>query len=586
MDVENERELYEYISKAEKISTESFDKKIRIAILSSFTIKGLEDVFKVKCYENKILSKTYLSGYNQYQQEILNEESQLYKFKPDIIFIILDTRHILGDLFYSPYSITQNERKKIVDIKISEIKNMLFKLSESTESKIVFSNFTIPTYSPYGICESKEEYGIKQIVSEINNEIQDYFKNKNSVYIYDFNSFITKFGEKNVFDFNYYYSGDVKIAFNFLPHLAEELVGYIKPIVGLNRKCIVLDLDNTLWGGVIGEDGFNKIKLGQDAKGKAFIEFQKTLLALYQRGIILAINSKNNPEDALQVIKEHPDMVLKEEHFAIMKINWHDKVSNMKEISNELNIGLDSMVFFDDDPINREIMKQAIPEIQTVDLPKNPSAYVSVLQSMNDFHVLKITDEDKKRGKMYFQQRKRKEFKNEATNLDEYLENMNISINIKKGDKFTIPRISQLTLKTNQFNLTTNRYQEKDLIQICKNQKMIVGCIQVEDKFGDNGITGAFIIEKKSIKEWKIDSFLLSCRVMGRDVEKAMLSHIIEIAKNENIEKIIGEFIPTKKNKPCENFLIDCGFEKEGEAWSFLTKKEFKKPQHVHIVRE
>lgn len=285
----------------------------------------------------------------------------------------------------------------------------------------------------------------------------------------------SKFGENNVFDFNYYYSGDVKIAFNFLPYLAKELFGYIKPILGLNRKCVVLDLDNTLWGGVIGEDGFDKIKLGQDAKGKAFVEFQKTLLALYQRGIILAINSKNNPEDALQVIKEHPNMILKEEHFAAMRINWNDKVSNMKEISNELNIGLDSMVFFDDDPINREIMKQAIPEVQTIDLPKNPATYVSILHSMNDFHVLKITDEDKKRGKMYFQQRKRNEFKSEVTNLEEYLKNMKISINVKKGNKFTIPRISQLTLKTNQFNLTTNRYQEEELIN---NIKIIVELIK------------------------------------------------------------------------------------------------------------
>ncbi len=584
--METEHKLYEYVTKAKKISNEPFDKKINVAILSSFTIKGLEDIIKVKCHENKVSSKTYLAGYNQYQQEILNEKSQLYKFKPDIVFIILDTRHILGDLFYSPYNVTQNERKETIENKSNEIIRLILKLSKNTESKIIFSNFSIPTYSPYGIYEGKEEYGIKQMINDINNKIQDVFKNENSVYVYDFNSFITKFGEKNIFDFNYYYSGDVKIAFDFLPYLAEDLIGYIKPILGLNRKCIVLDLDNTLWGGVIGEDGFNKIKLGQDVKGKAFLEFQKVLLALHQRGIILAINSKNNPEDALQVIKEHPNMILKEEHFAAMRVNWNDKISNIKEISQELNIGLDSMVFFDDDPINREIMKQVIPEVHTVDLPKNPSTYVSILQDMNDFHVLKITDEDKKRGKMYFQQRERKEFKNEATNLEEYLDNMKISINIKKGDKFTIPRISQLTLKTNQFNLTTNRLQEEDLIEICKDEKMIVSCIQVKDKFGDNGITGAYIIEKNSTKEWKINSFLLSCRVMGRDIEKAMMSHIIELAKNENVEKIIGEFIPTKKNKPCENFLTDCGFEKEGKCWSFLTEREFKKPNHVRIKRE
>lgn len=584
--METERKLYEYISKAKKILDEPFNKKINVAILSSFTIKGLEDIIKVKCHENKVSSKTYLAGYNQYQQEILNEESGLHQFKPDIVFIILDTRHILGDLFNLPYDVTQDERKDAIENKSNEIIKLILKLSKNTESKIIFSNFNTPTYSPYGICEEKEEYGIKQMVYDINYKIQNMFKNENSVYVYDFNSFITKFGEKNVFDFNYYYSGDVKIAFDFLPHLAEDLIGYIKPILGLNRKCIVLDLDNTLWGGVIGEDGFNKIKLGEDVKGKAFLEFQKVLLALHQRGIILAINSKNNPEDALQMIKEHPNMILQEKHFAAMRINWNDKVSNIKEISQELNIGLDSMVFFDDDPINREIMKQAIPEVHTVDLPKNPSTYVSILQDMNDFHVLKITDEDKNRGKMYFQQRERKEFKNEATNLEEYLENMKISINIKKGDKFTIPRISQLTLKTNQFNLTTNRLQEEDLIEICKNEKMIVNCTQVEDKFGDSGIAGAYIIEKKSTKEWKINSFLLSCRVMGRDIEKAMMSHIIELAKNENVEKIIGEFIPTKKNKPCESFLIDCGFEKEVKGWSFLTKNEFKKPKYVRIKRE
>jgi FkbH-like protein len=276
-------------------------------------------------------------------------------------------------------------------------------------------------------------------------------------------------------------------------------------------------------------------------------------------------------------------MVLKKEHFASIKINWNDKVSNIKEISNELNFGLDNFVFIDDDPLNREFMKSSLPEVLTIDLPKDPSKYVRIIQEINEFNLLKITDEDKQRGIMYSQQRERKTHEDSSNNLEDFLKNMDLKITIKKADSFTIPRISQLILKTNQFNLTTKRYSFEEIQTMSTDPNFLMGCVQVEDKFGDNGITAAFIVEKNNSKEWIIDTFLLSCRVMGRQIEKSILSYIIKIAKENNVHKIFANFIPTKKNQPIENFLPDCGFKKEKDYWSISLIDSFKGPDFIKI---
>ena len=348
-----------------------------------------------------------------------------------------------------------------------------------------------------------------------------------------------------------------------------------------------MDLDNTLWGGIIGEDGFNGIKLSQnDPIGKAFIEFQKYLLSLHERGIILAVNSKNNLEDAIQVIKEHPNMVLREKHFSCLKINWNDKVINLQEIAQELNIGLDSILFMDDDQVNRDYVREALPEVLTIELPNDPSLYALKLTELNDFNVIKITGEDKKRGEMYLQQRRRTEFQKTTINFEEYLKKLNIKIHIKKADEFTIPRISQLILKTNQFNLTTKRYQEEDVIRFSQDEKKIVGCALIEDKFGDYGITGVFIVNKDNPEEWVIDTFLLSCRVIGRGIEEGILDYIINTSKKNNVKRLVGNFIPTKKNKPSESFLPNFGFKKENNCWVYSLKNYSKKPSHLLVLGE
>ena len=580
-----EKSLSEYISMSKNLKITNNDKNIKIAILSSFTLTGLDECLKVKCVESSITYKSYIAPYNQYNQEFFNQSSDFYKFEPDLTFLIIDIRSFFGENFYFPYNVSSEGRKSFVKNKISELENLIQQFNNNLNSKLIITNFNIPSYSPNGIIETKNEFSFHEMIEEINNALRNISKQNDSVYVYNFNNFISKFGEKNIFDYRQFYVGDIQIAFNFIPYLANDLMGYIKPFSSKNKKCIVLDLDNTLWGGIVGEDGFDGIELGHTSNGKAFVDFQKHLLSLWHQGIILTINSKNNYDDAMKVIQEHPNMILREKNFASIQINWNDKAQNLNQIASEINIGTNSMVFFDDDKINQERIKQEFPEVLTIELPKDSSQYSSILKEINDFNVLQRTDEDAKRGEMYAQQRERNELKQSISNIDDFLKQLNIQVKIKKSNEFLIPRISQLTLKTNQFNLTTKRYHEEEIREFTNNKNYEVGCAQVEDKFGDNGITGVYIVDKNE-KNWIIDTFLLSCRIMGRGIEDAILSQILKDAKQNGVEEVRAKFIPTEKNKPSENFLSDFGFKKQENFWIYKLNNDIKSPNHLKVEIE
>ena len=572
------------MKKSSVLEPQNYEKQIKVALLSSFTLKGLLETISVKCSNLNIGCNKFEGGYNQYSQEILDLDSNYHKFKADLTFLAIDTRTLLGELFFSPYEISDEERRIFIEKKVNEINNLIHACQLHSNSKIIIFNCKVPIYSPYGINETKQQYGLQEMICDFNNKLLKISLNNPSVFIYDFQGFISKFGDKNIFDYRQFFFGDIQIKFDYILELADELIRYVIPIMGLNRKCIVLDLDNTLWGGIIGEDNFSGIKLGTKYPGNAFVEFQNHLLALHNRGIILAINSKNNPEDALKVLREHPDMVLREKNFACIKINWKDKASNLREIAQEINIGLESLIFFDDDPINCEFIKKALPMVKTINLPKDPSFYSQILMDLSDFNLFQITKEDQLRGKMYYEEHQRDDLKKQVISLDEFLSELNIKIKIRDVNDFTIPRISQLTLKTNQFNLTTNRYQEEKIKEYKNSENFIVGSAEVQDKFGNNGITGSFIIKKIDSKIWEIDTFLLSCRVMGRKVEQALMSYIINKAKNESVEKVYAKYIPTQKNQPCSNFLNDFGFEKDNDNWVFFSEKPFKFPKNIELI--
>jgi FkbH-like protein len=354
-----------------------------------------------------------------------------------------------------------------------------------------------------------------------------------------------------------------------------------------------VDLDNTLWGGVIGEDGLEGITLGgNDAPGNAFYDFQLALDGLRRRGVLLAICSRNNPDDVWPVIDSHPHMVLRRNHFAASRVNWNDKASNIVEIARDLNLGLDSLVFLDDNPAERALLRQQVPDVLTVDLPADPAYYTDALLNLDVFESLGLTDEDRARGEMYLQAQTRREFEKAvvaSTDLMTHLESLGIAIKIEKATPFSIPRIAQLVNKTNQFNLTTRRYTEAQVRTMAEAAgDSVVYSVTVGDRFGDLGLTGVAIVHTNT-DSWVIDSFLLSCRVLGRGIEDALLAHIIGRAKASGVRVLHGHFIPTAKNAPARDFYAARGFDRlecaddEGAADVFVLPLDSAEPRTSHL---
>src|SRR3989344_1364164 len=343
----------DYLNMNKGIKRDSPMPEIKVAFLSNFTINGLPEILKVKSHQESILIDYYNAPYNQYIQEILNPASGLYKKEPDLIFLLLDVEPFLGEFFFFPYRYSVEQRKDFVNEKMKDIENLLTILQEHTKAKIVINDFLVPAYSSRGILESKQEYGLTESIHKINEQLRNICRNNNRLFTFPLNSFCAHQRSNPLAEPKIIYLTDMKISSDGLIDLASEYMSHIYPLASKSKKCLVLDLDNTLWGGVVGEDGLEALKLGPDKEGRPFLDFQKLLLDLFERGIILAINSKNNYEDAMEVIRNHRYMLLKEDHFACIKINWQDKATNMKEIAKELEIGLDSLVFLDDDSTNR-----------------------------------------------------------------------------------------------------------------------------------------------------------------------------------------------------------------------------------------
>lgn len=320
------------------------------------------------------------------------------------------------------------------------------------------------------------------------------------------------------------------------------------------KKCIVLDLDNTLWGGIVGEDGMENLHLSVKAPGNSFLAFQQALLDLYHRGVILAINSRNNFEDAMQVIRNHPNMLLKENHFAAHRINWEDKAKNIRELAQELNIGLDSMVFLDDDQTNRDLVRALVPEVDVPELPADPKLYTQFLNSLTYFPTQVVTNEDAMRGNLYTTERLRKEEEGQHASKEDFLKSLNLELQISKNDKENIPRLAQLTEKTNQFNVKKTPYTEEEVLAFIESDTHDVYHGQLVDRYGDYGIIVLAIIKKEE-KVWHIDTLLMSCRVFGRGVEDAFLSFLAEKAKSEGVEEIHVAFSKSEKNAPAEEFI-------------------------------
>lgn len=376
----------------------------------------------------------------------------------------------------------------------------------------------------------------------------------------DFSEYLAKYPQKDWMVWRFYFisqmifSPEVAAGFNYWFERRKAQIS------GQRKKCLILDLDNTLWGGVLGEEGIEGIKIGGDYPGNAFQYFQEGVIELGRRGIILAVCSKNNEADVIEAWRKNPFIKLTDRHLAAYRINWDNKADNIRAMAQELNIGLDSMVFVDDNPTERELIRQQLPMVAVPEFPKRPYGLMNLLQELVDnyFRAYQLTTEDLAKTEQYKANAQRLAAQHHFADLNDFIRSLEIEIDIIPADKFNIPRIAQMTQKTNQFNLTTHRYTEADIVTFVERGEMIY-CISVRDKFGDNGITGAIIITKDKEKA-EIDTLLLSCRILGKGIETAFVKAILNGLACKGIETVSAKYIPTAKNNQVSDFYDKIGF--------------------------
>jgi len=578
-------EYSQYLSEANKLKRAVLSgsrKTIKTALLRSFTIDQLEPIFKVQAFQNQFFIDLFLGGFNQFAREILDPASELYAFSPEVVILAVRLEEIypaLSDDYQSLFSKGAEVLRQV----IAQMEEMITILKKRLNCIVLAHNFLAPSDNGCGLLDTQHPYGAVNLIRRINLALVESANKFSGVYLIDIENLAGKIGKKNIEDRKMWYLAGNPYKISFYELLAREYIKYLSAIYGFSKKCLVVDLDNTLWGGLAGEDGIAGIVLNDAYPGRCYKDFQRELLKLNKRGILLAVNSKNNFADALEIINRHPDMALREENFVCLKINWENKARNLRDIAAELNIGLDSMVFIDDSLAECELIRQKLPEVTVVHLPENPLRYVNLLKELNLFETLTITAESVRKTEMYKAELRRKQTEVKAESLDEYYRSLAMTVTIREVNEFLVPRMAELTQKTNQFNLTTKRYTQEEIKRLMRDPAYLLYAMQVADKFGDYGTVGLCIIEQINGGEWFIDTFLLSCRVMNRTVENAFMAFIFEKARANKVRRLVGVYLPTKKNAPVEHFFEQSGFLKETDRYIFnVNQGVLKYPEYIN----
>lgn len=444
------------------------------------------------------------------------------------------------------------------DVLAAEINGYVQKLNfvlQQIDSKKMFVAFTMDIL--YAVPFTDDDYQLQNAVADYNKALFAIEAEHSNVKVIDITEFNRNYSKTELFDWKFYFISQMGMNPKLHKDFKAWFVKKLNSIAMKRKKCLVLDLDNTLWGGVLGEEGIEGIKIGGDYPGKAFLYWQEALLNLSKDGVILTVCSKNNEADVLEAWEKNPFILLKKEQFAAYRINWVDKATNIKDLATELNIGLDSFVFIDDNPTERELIKQMLPNVAVPDFPEQPYELPVFFQHIVEdyFKVYSVTDEDKKKNAQYKANAQRAQAQSAFTDFGAFLESLNIQITVETANEFNIQRIAQMTQKTNQFNLTTHRYTDADVRGFVENGWKI-WCIGVADKFGDNGITGAFMVKPNG----EVDTFLLSCRILGKGIEIAFVKKIFILLDEVGVNELKAQYLPTAKNAQVKDFWEKVGF--------------------------
>ena len=407
----------------------------------------------------------------------------------------------------------------------------------------------------YSMPFTDDDFRLKEAVGKYNAGLFSASLTHRNLKIVDIEEFAQKYPVDELMDWKFYFLSQMGLNPRLSVAFQQWFAKKLEEIALKRKKCLVLDLDNTLWGGVLGEDGPDGIKIGGDYPGKAFQRFQEGLLELSKNGVILAICSKNNEQDVLELWEKNPYLVLRKEHFAAYRINWQDKATNLEELAEELNLGLDSFVFVDDNPVERTLIKQLLPMVSVPDFPTQPYDLPVFFKNLveEEFKVYSVTEEDKVKTAQYKANAQRSNLRKSFADFTEFLESLDMRLTISAANEYNIPRSAQMTQKTNQFNLTTKRYTDAE-VRAMIGKGCQVYCLSVADRFGDNGITGCIMVDGN-----EVDSFLLSCRILGKGIETAFIKKVFQILRQQGVDELKASYVPTPKNGQVKDFYEKMG---------------------------
>lgn len=553
---------------------------VKLAILGDNATQLMNIALKGYGYQLKTDLNIYESDYNQIEQEVFNFESGLYSFEPDFVLIFHSVERMNEKFYKSDYEQRETFFQNELDT-YSEIVNII---SEKLSAKIIFLNFPVIVDSVFGHFANKTKESFTYQLRKINLSLSELSQKNGNVFICDIEGLQSRYGLQTRKDNKIFIKADMAFSLDMLPLLAKHILDIILSIKGNKlKKCLILDLDHTIWGGVIGDDGVEKIQIGKLGIGKAFSNLQRWAKALKDRGIILCVCSKNTDSIARKPFDEHPEMILRISDIAVFVANWENKADNIRYIQSVLNIGFDSMVFLDDNPFERNLVRQELPEVLVPELPEDPAEYMDFITEHNLFETASISSEDRKRTSRYQKEAERSSSKRSFSSIDDYLESLNMVAKIELLNVFNIPRIAQLSQRSNQFNLRTVRYTEEELHERNKSNQFLSLAVSLNDKYGDYGIISALMCEKKG-ETLFIENWMMSCRVLNRGVENAVLDYLIEYTKKNKLKFIIGEYLPTKKNGIVEDHYKKLEFQFNKGLWKLSSKVHIGKNKFISIT--
>ena len=578
-----------YQSKDIKISLKGNKKnlkiknKIRIAILGGSTTDLIKNTLLEYLAINNIEGTFFQSEYNQFYFEGINPSKKLKAFKPQIIYIHSTTANI--EEF--PYiGASSNQVEKLINKTFNKYKSIWSNLTKKFNCIIIQNNFEYIPFSSLGNLESTKVYGKINFLTKLNLKFFEKSNTMKNLVINDINFLSAKIGIDKWHDDSFYFNYKYVLGHEAIPLLSHNILKIIISIVGKSKKCLVVDFDDTIWGGIIGEVGSSGIEIGNNSPlGEIFLRFQKYIHDLTTRGVILAGCTKNDYKTAISGLRNKFN-ILKEENFAIIKANWENKVENILAISKQLNIGLDSIVFIDDSKFERELVRSQLPMVEVPNIGNDPEKYIFHVDRAKYFENVSLSKEDFSRSSYYKTNVKRDSEKVKFKNYESYLSSLKMKTDLKKFQKKDMDRITQLINKTNQFNLTLKRVNLEEVVSISKDSNFLTISGNLEDKFGDNGLITLLI---GKIKNQTIDIviWLMSCRVFNRNLEFALFDHLIYSCQNKGISTIYGNYVKGKKNFIVKDFYKTLDFKKVKNKWEYkITKKYIKKNKIIKIINE